>query len=218
MLIVPMTTEYAADIATWRYEPPYERYSLTGSDPAFFADPANGYVALVDDGARLLGYRSFGNDGQVPGFDYDETALDTGGGLRPTLTGQGLGRQAIATGLAYGQERFAPQHFASPSLRSTSAPNGSSPHLDSPMSLGSMPPQTVTRSMSSPATPTRADRLSSRLQHGHTARLRLSSSAIRPYATPGGQQKAGTSGNGRNRRHRKPCRSKPLPTIGESLL
>src|SRR5215467_11901358 len=50
-------------------------------------------------------------DGQVPGYDYDDTALDTGGGLRPALTGCGLGREAIATGLAYGQRRFAPPAF-----------------------------------------------------------------------------------------------------------
>ena len=50
----------------------------------------------------MVGYRSFGPDGQVPGGDYDDSALDTGGGLRPDLTGRGLGRAAIALGLEYG--------------------------------------------------------------------------------------------------------------------
>jgi ribosomal-protein-alanine N-acetyltransferase len=59
----------------------------------------------------LIGYRSFGADGQVPRYAYDDSALDTGGGLRPTLTGHGLGREAISTGLAYGQERFGPRAF-----------------------------------------------------------------------------------------------------------
>jgi [ribosomal protein S18]-alanine N-acetyltransferase len=47
----------------------------------------------------------------VPGYAYDDSALDTGGGLRPALTGRGLGREAIATGLAYGQQRFTPRAF-----------------------------------------------------------------------------------------------------------
>ena len=46
---------------------------------------------------------SFGPDGRVPGWDYDETALDTGGGLRPSLTGQGLGRAVISAGLDFGR-------------------------------------------------------------------------------------------------------------------
>ena len=47
----------------------------------------------------------------MPGWTYDNSALDTGGGLRPQLVGQGLGRAAISTGLAYGRARFAPPAF-----------------------------------------------------------------------------------------------------------
>jgi ribosomal-protein-alanine N-acetyltransferase len=64
----------------------------------------------VDD-RGLIGFRSFGADGQVPGGLYDDSALDTGGGLRPELTGRGLGRAAIGTGLEFGRERFAPPAF-----------------------------------------------------------------------------------------------------------
>jgi len=93
MLIVSMTREYANDIAEWVYDPPYEIYSMASTDPEFRLQQTNGFVALVDGGV-LIGYRSFGIDGQVPGFDYDDRALDTGGGLRPSLTGRGLGREA----------------------------------------------------------------------------------------------------------------------------
>jgi ribosomal-protein-alanine N-acetyltransferase len=107
-----MTTEYAADIVTWRYPAPYDCYDMTGADPDFLVDPASGFHALVDDdGGGLLGFRSFGPDGQVPGGPYDSSALDTGGGLRPSLTGRGLGREAISTGLAYGVRQFAPPAF-----------------------------------------------------------------------------------------------------------
>lgn len=92
--IVRLTREHAEDLATWRYEPPYDVYDMVGAD--------------TDE---LIGFRSFGPDGQVPGGTYDDTALDTGGGLRPELTGQGLGRAAIAAGLDFGRERFAPAAF-----------------------------------------------------------------------------------------------------------
>lgn len=105
-----MTTSYAAEIRTWRYEPPYDRYDMTTVDPAFLTDAENGYFALVADD-ELVGFRLFGVDGQVPGGRYDESALDIGGGLRPDLTGKGLGRLAISTGLEFGRQRFAPSAF-----------------------------------------------------------------------------------------------------------
>src|SRR5215470_17955974 len=110
MRIVPMMPAYADDVVTWRYPAPYDYYDMTGANPAFIASPASGFFALVGRG-ELIGFRSFGVDGQVPGGDYDDSALDTGGGLRPDLTGRGLGRQAIATGLEFGRLEFAPPAF-----------------------------------------------------------------------------------------------------------
>jgi ribosomal-protein-alanine N-acetyltransferase len=109
--IVLLTPEHAADIVTWRYPPPYDCYDMTGADPAVLTDPASGLFALTGEGGELIGFRSFGPDGQVPGGGYDSAALDTGGGLRPELTGRGLGREAISTGLDYGRRLFAPPAF-----------------------------------------------------------------------------------------------------------
>jgi RimJ/RimL family protein N-acetyltransferase len=106
-----MTASYATEIATWRYEAPYDCYDMTSADPAFLASTESGFFALAGDDDDLIGYRSFGADGQVPGGRYDASALDTGGGLRPDLTGKGLGRLAIATGLEFGRQRFAPAAF-----------------------------------------------------------------------------------------------------------
>jgi ribosomal-protein-alanine N-acetyltransferase len=110
MQIVEMTPAFAAEIARWRYPAPYDCYDMTGADPAALADPGSGFFALTDE-TGLIGFRSFGPDGQVPGGTYDGAALDTGGGLRPDLTGRGLGREAIATGLDFGRERFRPAAF-----------------------------------------------------------------------------------------------------------
>ena len=113
MRIAPMTAEFAAELVGWRYPAPYQCYDLAGADPAYFTEPANGFLALLDDAGALIGYRSFGPDGRVPGGPYLDDALDTGGGLRPDLTGlgRGLGREAIATGLAHGRAAFRPAAF-----------------------------------------------------------------------------------------------------------
>lgn len=108
--IAPLTRVHAEDISTWCYEVPYDVYDMTGVDPDELLDPAAGFYAVVA-ADRLIGFRSFGPDGRVPGWAYDDSALDTGGGLRPDLTGQGLGRTVISTGLAFGRTRFAPAAF-----------------------------------------------------------------------------------------------------------
>jgi [ribosomal protein S18]-alanine N-acetyltransferase len=105
-----MTLAYAHDIVTWQYEVPYDTYDMTEAQPEFLTDPVNGFFALTDE-TGLIGFRSFGVDGQVPGGEYDSSALDTGGGLRPALTGKGLGRRAISTGLDFGRQRFHPPAF-----------------------------------------------------------------------------------------------------------
>jgi [ribosomal protein S18]-alanine N-acetyltransferase len=106
----PVTAADAADILSWRYPPPYDYYDVLDGDPGYHLDPANQFFAVLRDGA-LIGFRSFGPDGQVPGGDYTAAALDTGGGLRPELTGRGLGRSVIAAGLAFGRLRFDPPAF-----------------------------------------------------------------------------------------------------------
>lgn len=108
--LAPLTREHAEDMATWRYEPPYDLYDMVGAEPDELLAPEAGFHAVLA-GGDLVGFRSFGPDGRVPGWDYDDSALDTGGGLRPALTGQGLGRTAITAGLAFGRALFAPAAF-----------------------------------------------------------------------------------------------------------
>ncbi|GAA1923878.1 GNAT family N-acetyltransferase [Nocardioides hwasunensis] len=108
--IAPLTRAHALDICTWRYEPPYSSYDMTGADPDWLLQPVSGFHAVLacDD---LVGFRSYGEDGRVPGWAYDDQALDTGGGLRPSLTGSGLGPSAIAAGLAHGRVLHDPPAF-----------------------------------------------------------------------------------------------------------
>ena len=110
LAIAPLSREHALDICTWRYDPPYSSYDMTGADPDWLLDPASGFHAVLS-GDELVGFRSYGEDGRVPGWEYDDRALDTGGGLRPSLTGRGLGPAAVAVGLAHGRAAFAPPAF-----------------------------------------------------------------------------------------------------------
>lgn len=108
--ITPLTREHAEDISTWAYDAPYDVYDMVGVNPDELLDPEVGYHAVMAED-RLIGFRSFGPDGQVPGWEYDDCALDTGGGVRSELIGQGLGRTVISAGLAFGRARFAPVAF-----------------------------------------------------------------------------------------------------------
>lgn len=108
--IAPLTREHAEDICTWRYAAPYDFYDMTGAAPDELLHPDAGFHAVMSSD-RLIGFRSFGRDGRVPGWEYDDSALDTGGGLRPELTGRGLGRAAISAGLAFGRVHHSPAAF-----------------------------------------------------------------------------------------------------------
>ena len=74
--LVPLDEVHAREIVTWRYEPPYDVYDMAGADPVALADPGLGFHAVLA-GDHLVAFRSFGPDGRVPGWKYDESALDT---------------------------------------------------------------------------------------------------------------------------------------------
>ena len=106
MNVEPLSEEHAAEIAEWRYEFPYEWYD-TASDPGrieLFANPArrDGLRAVVDDDGELIGFFNF-----VPEGDEVRVGL----GIRPDLTGQGLGAQFIEAGLSYASEEWSPKRF-----------------------------------------------------------------------------------------------------------
>lgn len=110
----PMTERYAREIASWQYDPPYHVYGYSPSEKeesvAYLMAAENRVFALVR-GGEVVAFRSFGRDGQVPGGTYDEGYLDTGGGLRPDLTGKGLGEEMLRRGLEFGFEQFESSRF-----------------------------------------------------------------------------------------------------------
>ena len=105
----------ARQIADWQYEPPYDVYNC---DPAqveehlwVLLNPHYHYYAVRNERGELIAFRCFGADAQVPGGDYSAEALDLGGGLRPDLTGKGLGASIIEASMEFARHTFAPQAF-----------------------------------------------------------------------------------------------------------
>jgi ribosomal-protein-alanine N-acetyltransferase len=91
--VEPATAEFLADRALWRYPPPYDFYDDDGLPPK---NPERFYSVHDEDGKTM-------------GFFYFEVrgdAIHYGLGLRPDLTGKGLGATFVSAGLEFAQKRF----------------------------------------------------------------------------------------------------------------
>ena len=93
--IAPASEATIAEITRWRYEPPYDVYDGDGVPPL---NPERFFEAR-DDAGRLVGFYYF-----EPRTD----ALFYGLGLRPDLTGRGLGLDFICTGLDFAKGHYGP--------------------------------------------------------------------------------------------------------------
>jgi ribosomal-protein-alanine N-acetyltransferase len=109
--LTPIDETSAHEIARWRYKPPYDVYNLEDDKDtiAYVLEPHNRFYTVHDGQGELIGFCSFGEDGQVPGGDYNQEALDIGMGIRPDLTGQGLGGEYISSVLDFSKRKFSPK-------------------------------------------------------------------------------------------------------------
>lgn len=107
--------DWAREIATWQYGPPYEMYSFKPEDFEenlnHLLNPDYGYACAINEQGQLVGYSCFGEDARVTGGDYEADALDVGLGLRPELTGQGLGTNFLLSSLDFAREQYSPVAF-----------------------------------------------------------------------------------------------------------
>lgn len=84
----PLTPADARAIAGWEYQADLAFYNVEGNPTGI--DSEHGFVAVVDAADDLVGFLSFGPDGQVPGGDYQDAGqVDIGAGLRPDLVHRG---------------------------------------------------------------------------------------------------------------------------------
>jgi len=99
-----MTPADARVIAGWRYPAPYDFYDAD-------ADP--------DDLAELLSapdsyFAAIGDDGEITGFleiKSEQPVAEIGLGLRPDLTGRGVGLGFVDAALAFVRGRSSPERF-----------------------------------------------------------------------------------------------------------
>jgi RimJ/RimL family protein N-acetyltransferase len=99
-----LTRADAKHIAGWRYREPYSLYD--GGDPDRLLEYR--YFAGLDEDGALVGFCCFGEDARVPGLEEEDGVLDVGAGLRPDLTGIGLGGPFLREACRFGTDLYNP--------------------------------------------------------------------------------------------------------------
>lgn len=100
----------ARAVLAWRYAGVYAFYNPRDEqfdeDLRTLVEPDKYYFAAHDEDGTLLGCYCYGPEAQVAGGDYSAPALDFGCGVRPDLTGLGLGAEFIRAGMEFGRRAF----------------------------------------------------------------------------------------------------------------
>lgn len=112
MKIIKMEEKIAKNILNWQYDTPYDFYNMSYNGEALKELLDATYYTVFNEQNGLIGYFCFGENAQVPGGNlvnaYKEDAIDIGLGLRPDLTGVGLGYEFIQSGILFAREQFNP--------------------------------------------------------------------------------------------------------------
>jgi ribosomal-protein-alanine N-acetyltransferase len=102
----------------WRYTGEYAVYNAGEGDEALaeLLDRRSPHYAARDERGELVGFFAFGTSAAIttspePGIYGEDRSVLVGLGLRPDLTGKGLGLAFVNAGLALGREQFAPAAF-----------------------------------------------------------------------------------------------------------
>lgn len=108
----PINRDDVSFITGWRYESPWDFYHTdhppSEVDFAYYLDRRLAfYIVTREDDPLPIAFCSFGDDGQVAGGDYHAVALDIGMGIRPDLTGQGLGTKLVPAVCDFADRTFA---------------------------------------------------------------------------------------------------------------
>ncbi|WP_255437480.1 GNAT family N-acetyltransferase [Thalassobacillus sp. CUG 92003] len=101
-----MTQREAEEIASWHYPSDYAFYDME-------ADKED-YEEFIDPALRKHAFSVWGQGGLIGFFSFnpvnDET-VDIGLGMRPDLTGKGLGEAFLIEGLAFAAHKLKPAQF-----------------------------------------------------------------------------------------------------------
>jgi ribosomal-protein-alanine N-acetyltransferase len=104
VIVEPWSDAHARKVLEWRYTPPYDFYDMASdaSDAAELFELPDRYRAVVAPDGSLTGFWYFRPNG-------DEVEL--GLGLRPNLTGRGLGESFSRAALDYARAEWSPRRF-----------------------------------------------------------------------------------------------------------
>lgn len=102
-----MSAGEAREVYSWRYEGAYSFYDLSRNPEDFeemvSPEGREKFYAAFDAGGALSGFLSF--------MDEGDGELTAGLGLRPDLTGLGLGEAFVRSGLEFGRDRLGAGRF-----------------------------------------------------------------------------------------------------------
>lgn len=110
----------AREVRTWHYAEPYEIYSMDyGSEEEVLAElleRLSPHYAVHNEERELVAFFCFGTSAQVwgnetPALYSEDMTLDIGLGMRPDITGKGLGLSLVNAALDFAREAFQPRHF-----------------------------------------------------------------------------------------------------------
>lgn len=110
MIVKEMKLADANEISLWIYDEPYSLYSMDGSQETVDELMNGAYYTVFNDN-NIIGFFCFGESAQVPGGRteglYDSAdAIDIGLGLRPDLTGKGIGLEFVLVGIDFGIKKY----------------------------------------------------------------------------------------------------------------
>jgi [ribosomal protein S18]-alanine N-acetyltransferase len=105
LYVQPMNEEIALQISRWRYNDQYCFYNM---DENYIENMiTNEYYAVFDEREGIVGYFCLGEEARVPSgyrqgvYVGSASVMDIGIGMRPDLTGKGLGYEFFSYCLQY---------------------------------------------------------------------------------------------------------------------
>ncbi|HWZ20884.1 MAG TPA: GNAT family N-acetyltransferase [Ktedonobacteraceae bacterium] len=113
----PIDEANARTIQSWNYEDPYNIYNWAAEDDiSEILDQRSPQYAVKDEHGELIGFFAYGSSALV--WDSGESHLfnenntiTIGLGMRPDLTGKGLGLAFVNAGLEFASKQFKPDYF-----------------------------------------------------------------------------------------------------------
>ncbi len=116
-IFTPMDEVNAHTIQSWNYEAPYNIYNWTAEDDITeMLDRRSPHFAVRDEYGELMGFFSYGSSALVwdsgePHLFSENNTITIGLGMRPDLTGKGLGLAFVNAGLDFARKQFKPDYF-----------------------------------------------------------------------------------------------------------